>query len=62
MKICNENNLKVVPQGGNTGLVGGSVGLNDEITINLKKMNKILDFNQKTDVITCESGCILDNL
>ena len=41
LKYCNENKLAVVPQGGNTGLVGGSVPVFDEIIINLQKMNKI---------------------
>ncbi len=30
-----------MPQGGNTGLVGGSVPVFDEIVVNLQKMNKI---------------------
>lgn len=29
LKFCNENMLAVVPQGGNTGLVGGSVPIFD---------------------------------
>lgn len=33
--------LAVVPQGGNTGLVGGSVPIFDEIVISTKKLNKI---------------------
>ena len=41
LKYCNKNKLAVVPQGGNTGLVGGSVPVFDEIIINLQKMNKI---------------------
>jgi FAD/FMN-containing dehydrogenase len=41
LKYCNDRRLAVVPQGGNTGLVGGSVPVFDEIIINLKGMNKI---------------------
>ena len=33
LKYCNKNNLKVLPQGGNTGLVGGSVPIDNEIII-----------------------------
>jgi hypothetical protein len=36
----------VVPQGGNTGLVGGSVPVYDEIIINLQRMNKIISFDE----------------
>jgi FAD/FMN-containing dehydrogenase len=44
LKYCNENKLAVVPQGGNTGLVGGSVPVFDEIVINSSWMNKIRSF------------------
>jgi FAD/FMN-containing dehydrogenase len=33
LKYCNEKKLAVVPQGGNTGLVGGSVPVFDEIVL-----------------------------
>ena len=39
LKYCNERQIAVVPQGGNTGLVGGSVPLHDEVVISTKKMN-----------------------
>ena len=45
LKYCNQRRIAVVPQGGNTGLVGGSVPLHDEIVISTKKMNKILGFD-----------------
>ena len=62
LKYCNENRLAVVPQGGNTGLVGGSVPVFDEIIVNLQKMNKVIDFNEVSSVLTCEAGCILEKL
>ena len=45
LKYCNKNKLAIVPQGGNTGLVGGSVPLHDEVVISTKKMNKIIEFD-----------------
>lgn len=42
LKYCNENLLAVVPQGGNTGLVGGSVPVFDEIIISTSLINKIM--------------------
>jgi FAD/FMN-containing dehydrogenase len=33
LKFCNSRCLAVVPQGGNTGLVGGSVPVFDEVSI-----------------------------
>ena len=48
LKWCWEHRLAVVPQGGNTGLVGGSVPLNDEIVISLGNMNKVRSFDPVT--------------
>ena len=59
---CHANNLAVVPQGGNTGLVGGSVPVHDELVLSLSRMNKILGFDGMTSAITCEAGCILQDL
>jgi FAD/FMN-containing dehydrogenase len=42
--------LAVVPQGGNTGLVGGSTPIFDEIIVNLKNMNKIEKFDPISSV------------
>ncbi|XP_020293685.1 D-2-hydroxyglutarate dehydrogenase, mitochondrial [Pseudomyrmex gracilis] len=62
LKYCNEKQLAVCPQSGNTGLVGGSVPVFDEIVISMKLMNKILDTNELAGVLTCEAGCVLQNL
>lgn len=45
MKWCYERRIGVVPQGGNTGLVGGSVPLGEELVINLGGMNKVRSFD-----------------
>jgi (R)-2-hydroxyglutarate---pyruvate transhydrogenase len=45
VKYCNERGIGVVPQGGNTGLVGGSVPINDEVVINLGSMSNIRSFD-----------------
>ncbi len=52
----------IVPQGGNTGLVGGSVPVHDEIIISLTSMNNILSFNATSGVVVAESGTILQVL
>jgi D-2-hydroxyglutarate dehydrogenase len=59
---CHSRHLAVVPQGGNTGLVGGSVPIYDEIIINTSAMNKIVDFDPSSGVLTCQAGCILETL
>jgi len=62
--VCHKNSVSVVPQGGNTGLVGGSVPSNvgDEVIISLEKMNNILDIDPVNYTMTVEAGCILSNV
>lgn len=48
VKYCWEKRIGIVPQGGNTGLVGGSVPLGDELIISLGNMNKVRSFDSTT--------------
>eukprot|EP00124_Ichthyophonus_hoferi_P002563 Ihof_evm2s179 gene=Ihof_evmTU2s179 len=60
LAYCNNKRLAIVPQGGNTGLVGGSVPVFDEIVLSMGLMNKILHFDDVSGILTCEAGCILE--
>lgn len=60
LKYCNDKKLAVVPQGGNTGLVGGSVPVFDEIVINTSRMNKIRSFDSASGVLVADAGVILE--
>ncbi|KAK7307505.1 hypothetical protein VNO77_40633 [Canavalia gladiata] len=62
LKYCNSRCLAVVPQGGNTGLVGGSVPVFDEVIVSLSSMNKIISFDKVSGILVCEAGCILENI
>ncbi|XP_036927423.1 D-2-hydroxyglutarate dehydrogenase, mitochondrial isoform X1 [Acanthopagrus latus] len=62
LKYCNSRNLAVNPQGGNTGLVGGSVPVYDEIVLSTALMNNILTFDSISGILTCQAGCVLENL
>ncbi|GFR02028.1 d-2-hydroxyglutarate dehydrogenase, mitochondrial, partial [Trichonephila clavata] len=62
LKYCNKQKLAVCPQGGNTGLVGGSIPIFDEIIVSTSLMNKIIHFDDNTGVLQCQSGCILETL
>jgi len=62
LQYCNGRRLAVVPQGGNTGLVGGSVPVFDEVVLSLSSMNKIVAINQQSGVVVCEAGCVLQNV
>lgn len=60
LKYCNEHKLAVVPQGGNTGLVGGSVPVFDEIVINMSRMNQVHSFDEVSGSLVVDAGCILE--
>ncbi|GAB7360587.1 hypothetical protein MBLNU230_g0469t1 [Neophaeotheca triangularis] len=60
LKYCNDNMLAVNPQGGNTGLVGGSVPVFDEIVVNLSRMNQIRSFDDVSGVLVADAGVILE--
>ena len=59
--LCAREGVAVVPQGGNTGLVGGSVptGAQREIVLALARMNRIRALDVLNDTITVEAGCVL---
>ncbi|KAL2877319.1 D-lactate ferricytochrome c oxidoreductase [Colletotrichum sp. CLE4] len=60
LAYCNEQKLAVVPQGGNTGLVGGSVAVFDEIVINMSRMNQIRSFDDVSGTLVVDAGVILE--
>lgn len=62
LRYCHSRNLAVVPQGGNTGLVGGGVPVFDEIILNLGNMNTVRSFDAVAGTLVCDAGCILEVL
>ncbi|KAM6258205.1 D-2-hydroxyglutarate dehydrogenase, mitochondrial [Porphyrio hochstetteri] len=62
LRYCHERNLAVNPQGGNTGLVGGSVPVFDEIILSTALMNRVLSFDKVSGILVCQAGCILEKL
>src|SRR5258708_18555778 len=59
--LCARENAALVPQGGNTGLSGGSVptGSRREIVLSLSRMNRIRSLDALNDTVTVEAGCVL---
>ena len=59
--LCAREGVAVVPQGGNTGLVGGSVptGVRRELVLALGRMNRIRSLDVLNDTATVEAGCVL---
>ena len=64
VSICAEAGIGIVPQGGNTGLVGGSVPREHggEIVLNLGRMNAVRAIDPENDTITVEAGCVLADI
>jgi FAD/FMN-containing dehydrogenase len=59
VRICAETATGLVPQGGNTGLVGGQIPKEGEVLVSLKRMNRIRALDPANDTVTAEAGCIL---
>ncbi|KAJ3081624.1 hypothetical protein HK102_002228 [Quaeritorhiza haematococci] len=62
LKYCNEKKLAVVPQGGNTGLVGGGVPVFDEVIISTARMDEIRWFDEVSGIVVADAGVILEKL
>jgi FAD/FMN-containing dehydrogenase len=61
VELCAREGVAVVPQGGNTGLVGGSVptGKRREVLLSLGRLNRIRNLDALNDTVTVEAGCVL---
>ena len=63
IKYSYEKNISCIPQGGNTGLVGGQIPFSkNHIVISLERLSKIREINNINQSITVEAGLILSNL
>jgi len=62
MRHCNLRHLPVVPQGGNTGLAGGSVPVQDEVVLSLTRMSDVLSIDPDACVATVQAGVTLQQL
>ncbi len=58
-KLASEQRIALVPQGGNTGLVGGQTPHNGEVVISMRRMDKIRDIDTASNTMTCEAGVVL---
>jgi FAD/FMN-containing dehydrogenase len=58
-KLASETRIALVPQGGNTGLVGGQTPHNGEVVVSMRRMDKIRDTDAASNTMTCEAGVVL---
>jgi D-lactate dehydrogenase (cytochrome) len=59
LKLANETGTAIVPQGGNTGLVGGQLPFNGEVLLSLNRLDKIREVDATSNTITAEAGVSL---
>ncbi|XP_045462852.1 D-2-hydroxyglutarate dehydrogenase, mitochondrial-like [Harmonia axyridis] len=62
LSFCNHNHLAVCTQGGNTGICGGATPVFDEVILSTELMNKVIHLDELSGVLTCEAGCVLQQL
>ncbi|MBU3730826.1 MAG: FAD-binding oxidoreductase [Beijerinckiaceae bacterium] len=61
LQFCHTHRIPLVPQGGNTGLVGGQTPWQsgDEIVLSLQRLHRIRDVDPLSDTMVCEAGVTL---
>ncbi len=59
LKLANETRTPIVPQGGNTGLVGGQIPHHNEIVLSVNRLDRIREVDPTSNTITCEAGVTL---
>ena len=64
VQICAAAGVGIVPQGGRTGLCGGTVPVTagGEVLVSLERMQQIRALDAQGFTMTCEAGCILQTL
>jgi len=64
VRLCNEHGVAIVPQGGNTGLVGASVpdASGTQLLLNLTRLNKVRAIDAANLTMTVEAGCVLQSV
>jgi len=59
LKLANETRTAIVPQGGNTGLVGGQIPHHGEVVLSLARLDKIREVDPVSNTMTVEAGVTL---
>lgn len=62
LRLCAEAGTPVVPQGGNTGLVGGGVPLHGEIVLSLARLNRLEPVDREASQVTAGAGVTLQRV
>lgn len=63
VRMCAEAEVALVPQGGNSGMVGGATpdASGDQLLLSLRRMNRMRDIDEAGQIAVAEAGVILEN-
>src|SRR5262249_955278 len=59
LKLASETKTPIVPQGGNTALVGGQTPHQGEVLMSLRRLDRIREVDPTSNTMTCEAGVVL---
>lgn len=62
LALCNEASIPVVPQGGNTGLVGSGIPLRGEVVLSLSRVNQLEPVDLDAGQVTAGAGVALQQV
>jgi FAD/FMN-containing dehydrogenase len=62
LAICDRHRVAVVPQGGNTGLVGGGVPLRGELVLSLRRLDRLGPVDGLAAQVTAGAGVTIEDL
>ena len=64
LALASETGTPIVPQGGNTGHVGGQTPREGghDLILSLERLNRIRDVDPVANILVAEAGCILDDV
>lgn len=63
VRLCREDKVALVPQGGNSGMVGGATpdASGDQLLVSLRRMNRIRHIDEAAQLAVAEAGVVLEN-
>jgi len=61
VKACGAASVPIVPQGGNTNFVGGTIA-NGGVVVNMGRLNRVREVDGLNFTMTAEAGCVLADL
>lgn len=59
LRFCDERRVPVVPQGGNTGLVGGAIPRGGEVVLSLERLSRVREVDRAARTVVAEAGATL---